>query len=89
MKKYVVHCVGEDDGFTTLCQPDLPRVRWNDETDERHMVTPASRVIHSRELKEFRNGRTYVPEHSKNLSMRFCQDCVNHPDLELIVLGEV
>ena len=89
MKKYVVHCVGDDDRFTTLCKPDLPRVRWNADSDERHMVTPASRLIHSRELKEFKNGRTYFTKGDRKLSMRFCQDCVNHPDLELKALGEV
>jgi hypothetical protein len=89
MKKYVVHCVGDDDRFTTLCQPDLPRVRWDDNTDERHMVTPASRVIRSRDTEEFKNGRTFVSEKNENLSMRFCQDCANHPDLELLLLGGV
>lgn len=89
MKKYVVHCKGDDYLKTTLCQPDLPRVRCNEETGESHIVTQASRVIHSRELKEFKNGRTYFTKGDRKLSMRFCQDCVNHPDLELIALGEV
>lgn len=81
---YVVHCRGDEDLRTTLCGPPGLRGR---EDGERHMALSATQVLSKRFSEEFSEGRTYFP--SEGGSMRFCKACLNHPDLEMLALGEV
>jgi len=82
-KNYVVHCSRDEDLKVALCG----QLRGISESLETHMFMSARDVLAARTSEEFRDGRTY--EDKRRFSMRFCVSCLDHPDLELLVLGEV
>jgi hypothetical protein len=84
---YVVHCVGDNELHSFLCQPCVLQARYNSNTEVRHMVLSATQVLSKRFSEDFSEGKTYFPEDGG--SMRFCKDCLNHEDLEMLALGEL
>lgn len=84
MTEYVVHASIDEDLKVALCGQ---RRSGHSKVMPTHMMHRASSVLAKRFSKEFRDGRKY--DDGGRISMRFCLDCLNHEDLEMIALAEV